>query len=39
VAAICRWTWECATAPRGPNEHANDAGYQLIARAFLRAGA
>ncbi len=39
VAAICQWTWECATAPRGPNEHANDAGYQVITRAFLLAGA
>jgi lysophospholipase L1-like esterase len=39
VAAICQWTWECAAAPRGPNEHANRAGYAVIARAFLRAGA
>jgi lysophospholipase L1-like esterase len=39
VAAICRWTWECAAGPRGPNEHANRAGYAVIARAFLRAGA
>ena len=39
VAAICRWTWECAAPPRGPNEHANQAGYQVIARAFLAAGA
>lgn len=39
VAAICQWTWECAAAPRGPNEHANQAGYQVIARAFLLAGA
>jgi lysophospholipase L1-like esterase len=39
VAAICRWTWECAAPPRGPNEHANQAGYQVIARAFLLAGA
>jgi lysophospholipase L1-like esterase len=39
VAAICRWTWECAPAPRGPNEHPNPAGYRVIARAFLRAGA
>jgi lysophospholipase L1-like esterase len=39
VAAICRWTWECAAAPRGPNEHANRAGYAVIARAFLAAGA
>ncbi len=39
VAAICQWTWECAVAPRGPNEHANRAGYQVIARAFLLADA
>ena len=39
VAAICRWTWECAPHPRGPNEHPNQAGYQVIARAFLVAGA
>lgn len=39
VAAICQWTWECAAAPRGPNEHANQVGYRVIARAFLLAGA
>jgi lysophospholipase L1-like esterase len=39
VAAICRWTWECAPHPRGPNQHPNQAGYQVIARAFLAAGA
>jgi lysophospholipase L1-like esterase len=39
VAAICQWTWECAAPPRGPNQHANLAGYQVIARAFLLAGA
>jgi lysophospholipase L1-like esterase len=39
VAAVCRWTWECAPPPRGPNEHPNQAGYQVIARAFLAAGA
>ncbi|HEY3036339.1 MAG TPA: hypothetical protein VGJ54_16990, partial [Streptosporangiaceae bacterium] len=38
-AAICQWTWECAAPPRGPDEHANQAGYQVIARAFLLAGA
>jgi lysophospholipase L1-like esterase len=38
VAAICRWTWECAAPPRGPNQHANQAGYAVIARAFLLAG-
>ncbi len=37
VADICRWTWECAPAPRGPNVHADTAGYQVIAQAFLRA--
>ncbi len=37
VANICRWTWECAAPPRGPNVHANQAGYQVIARAFLAA--
>ena len=37
VAAICALTWVCASAPRGPNEHANNAGYRVIARAFWRA--
>jgi lysophospholipase L1-like esterase len=37
VARICQWTWECASAPRGPNQHANQAGYAVIARAFLSA--
>ena len=35
VARICQWTWECASPPRGPNQHANQAGYGVIARAFL----
>jgi lysophospholipase L1-like esterase len=39
VTAICQWTWECAAPPRGPNEHPNQAGYAVIASAFLRAGA
>ena len=38
VALICQWTWECASPPRGPNQHANQAGYGVIARAFLSAG-
>ncbi len=38
VALICQWTWECAAPPRGPNQHANQAGYGVIARAFLSAG-
>jgi lysophospholipase L1-like esterase len=37
VALICRWTWACASPPRGPNQHANQAGYGVIARAFLSA--
>jgi hypothetical protein len=37
VALLCRWTWECAAPPRGPNQHANQAGYAVIARAFLGA--
>ncbi len=37
VADICRWTWECAAPPRGPNVHANQAGYRVIAQAFLTA--
>jgi hypothetical protein len=37
VALVCRWTWECARSPRGPNQHANQAGYGVIAGAVLRA--
>lgn len=37
VARICQWTWACASPPRGPNQHANQAGYGVIARAFLGA--
>ena len=37
VATICLWTWECAAAPRGPNEHARPVGYGVIAHAFLLA--
>ena len=37
VALLCRWTWECAAAPRGPNQHANQAGYRVIAKEFLQA--
>ena len=34
VARICEWTWMCAPSPVGPNIHANQAGYQVIAVAF-----
>src|SRR5271166_20259 len=37
VALICQWTWACAVPPRGPNQHANQAGYGVIARTFLSA--
>jgi lysophospholipase L1-like esterase len=37
VARICQWTWECAPPPRGPNQHANAAGYRVIANAVLAA--
>jgi hypothetical protein len=37
VALICTWTWACARPPRGPSEHANSAGYRVIARAFGQA--
>jgi lysophospholipase L1-like esterase len=37
VAAVCLWTWECASVPRGPNEHARAVGYGVIALAFLLA--
>ncbi len=37
VARICQWTWECAPPPRGPNQHANTAGYRVIAGAILAA--
>lgn len=34
VARICVWTWVCAPAPYGPDNHANEAGYGAIAHAF-----
>jgi lysophospholipase L1-like esterase len=34
VARICTWTWVCAPAPLGPDNHANADGYQVIAEAF-----
>ncbi|HUZ51133.1 MAG TPA: SGNH/GDSL hydrolase family protein [Streptosporangiaceae bacterium] len=37
VATICSLTWMCARAPRGPNEHPNNAGYRVIAQAYWRA--
>ena len=37
VARICEWTWACAPPPRGPNQHANSAGYRVIADQVLKA--
>jgi lysophospholipase L1-like esterase len=37
VARICMWTWVCAPAPLGPDNHANAAGYGVIADAFAAA--
>jgi lysophospholipase L1-like esterase len=37
VALICQWSWACAAPPRGPNQHANQAGYKIIAQTFQRA--
>ena len=37
VALVCQWTWACAAPPRGPNQHANQAGYKIIAQRFQRA--
>ena len=34
VVRICQWTWVCAPAPYGPDNHANEAGYAAIAQAF-----
>ena len=36
VAQICTLTWMCAAPPVGPNIHANDAGYALIAQTFKK---
>jgi lysophospholipase L1-like esterase len=35
VLRACAWTWICAGAPHGPDIHANNEGYGVIARAFL----
>jgi lysophospholipase L1-like esterase len=34
VAGICNATWMCAAAPVGPNIHADQDGYRLMADAF-----
>lgn len=37
VVRICTWTWVCAPAPLGPDNHANAAGYGVIAGAYAEA--
>lgn len=37
VADICRLTWMCTPEPRGPDIHANETGYGLIATTFRKA--
>lgn len=37
VVRICAWTWVCAPAPLGPDNHANSDGYGVIALAFAAA--
>jgi hypothetical protein len=35
VASTCAWTWMCAAAPFGPDDHPNVAGYSIIAHAIV----
>jgi len=37
VKEACTLTWLCNSAPFGPDDHPNDAGYALIARAIIAA--
>jgi hypothetical protein len=37
VKAICTYTWMCVGAPFGPDDHPNNAGYMLIAKAIVAA--
>ena len=34
VEVVCTLSWACTAPPRGPNIHANQAGYGIIARTF-----
>jgi len=41
VATVCTYSWNCTPAPVGPNIHANETGYGVIASQFyavLKAG-
>ena len=36
VAEACKTTWMCLGAPWGPNDHPNNKGYAIIARAIAQ---
>jgi lysophospholipase L1-like esterase len=35
VDTACLWTWICTPPPFGPDDHPNNAGYMIIARAIV----
>jgi lysophospholipase L1-like esterase len=37
VAYACRLTWMCTPPPYGPDDHPNNAGYRVIAKAIAAA--
>jgi hypothetical protein len=37
VDRVCEWTWMCQASPYGPDDHPNNAGYLVIAKAILAA--
>ena len=37
VERVCRWTWACSGPPVGHDDHANAAGYGVIAQVVLDA--
>jgi hypothetical protein len=37
VEAVCTYTWMCVGSPFGPDDHPNNAGYWLLARAIVAA--
>jgi lysophospholipase L1-like esterase len=37
VARICAWTWACSRPPIGFDDHANAAGYRVVASAVIGA--
>jgi hypothetical protein len=37
VANACRWTWYCTAPPWGPDDHPNNTGYRMIAKAIVTA--